>query len=177
VTDPATPSSQFSESCLLAQWDRFRLPFPRPTFLHVVKPLPAFTTHIQVPGSRHGSPLAPSNGMFLTSTHSIPAPLAAILPLSHLSKMPGTPISPDTLEHVDVVEPPLHHHPYEQSQASSGLLGVELGSGSRPHTPHQGLAPVQVQAHHTVMVQPNLAGNASNKLDSWSLPPTSPLGF
>ena len=58
----------------------------------------ALTSHIQVPGSRRGSPLAPSDGMSIT-TRSVPAtPLAAIstsIP-SHLAKTPGTPISPDT---------------------------------------------------------------------------------
>ena len=54
--------------------------------------------HIQAPGSRRGSPLAPSDGMSIT-TRSVPAtPLAAIstsIP-SHLAKTPGTPISPET---------------------------------------------------------------------------------
>ncbi|KAF8499091.1 ARM repeat-containing protein [Russula emetica] len=58
----------------------------------------ALTAHIQVPGSRRGSPLAPSDGMSIT-TRSVPAtPLAAIstsIP-SHLAKTPGTPISPET---------------------------------------------------------------------------------
>ncbi len=58
----------------------------------------ATLTHMQPPGSRRGSPLAPSDGMSIT-TRSVPAtPLAGIsttIP-SHLAKTPGTPISPDT---------------------------------------------------------------------------------
>jgi hypothetical protein len=55
------------------------------------------TAHIQTPGSRRGSPLAVSDGMSIT-TRSVPAtPLAGIstsIP-AHLTKTPGTPISPE----------------------------------------------------------------------------------
>lgn len=55
------------------------------------------TAHIQAPGSRRGSPLALSDGMSIT-TRSVPAtPLAGIstsIP-PHLTKTPGTPISPE----------------------------------------------------------------------------------
>ncbi len=54
--------------------------------------------HIQAPSSRRGSPLAPSDGMSIT-TRSVPAtPLTGIsttIP-PHLAKTPGTPISPET---------------------------------------------------------------------------------
>ncbi|KAI0296693.1 armadillo-type protein [Russula brevipes] len=57
----------------------------------------ALTAHIQAPGSRRGSPLALSDGMSIT-TRSVPAtPLAGIsttIP-PHLTKAPGTPISPE----------------------------------------------------------------------------------
>jgi len=58
----------------------------------------ALTAHIQVPGSRRGSPLAPSDGMSITTCSVLATPLAAIstsIP-SHLAKTPGTPISPET---------------------------------------------------------------------------------
>jgi hypothetical protein len=57
----------------------------------------ALTAHIQAPGSRRGSPLAIPDGMSIT-TRSVPAtPLAGIstsIP-PHLTKTPGTPISPE----------------------------------------------------------------------------------
>ncbi|KAI0307498.1 armadillo-type protein [Multifurca ochricompacta] len=64
---------------------------------HLPSHAQTLTAHIQAPGSRRGSPLGLPDGMSIT-TRSVPAtPLAGIsntMP-AHLTKTPGTPISPE----------------------------------------------------------------------------------
>jgi hypothetical protein len=64
---------------------------------HLPSHCQTLTAHAQAPSSRRGSPLALSDGMSIT-TRSVPAtPLAGIsttIP-AHLTKTPGTPISPE----------------------------------------------------------------------------------
>jgi hypothetical protein len=88
-----------SMSCLLARWDRFRLPLPLHTFLRMVKPLQALL-HISKYWARAVDlPLHALMGCLSSiATRSIPAtPMAAIPPLSHpIHPKPGTPISLET---------------------------------------------------------------------------------
>jgi hypothetical protein len=91
--------------------------------------------HIQAPGSRRGSPLAISDGMSIT-TRSVPAtPLTGIsttIP-PHLTKTPGTPISPEG-QNLSARLTPQGTHQLGESPLSGGLQSsISRLSGHGPY--------------------------------------------
>jgi hypothetical protein len=95
---------------------------PLYTFLCMVKPLPALPLMSKYWAALWISPLAPSDGMSIT-TCSIPAtPLVAISTSirSHLAKTPGTPISPE-MQNLGVHLTPQGTHELGDSPMSDDL--------------------------------------------------------